>query len=48
MKPVALKGCEAAGGGFDLEAGEHGEATADHLGGNGDGAPTDEISGTAG
>jgi hypothetical protein len=43
MEPVALEGCEAAGRGFDLEAAEHGEATAHHLGGDGDGAPSDQV-----
>ena len=46
--PVALLWGEAAGWGFDLDAGENGYALTDHFGGDHHGAPADEISGALG
>ena len=47
-EPGGLRGREAACGCLDLDAGEYGNALADHLRGDGDGAPADEVSGATG
>ena len=47
LQPVLLGWCDAADGGLDLDAGEHGELLAHHVGGDGDGAPADQVSAAA-
>lgn len=46
--PCALIGPDAAGGCLDLDAGEDGDALADVLRADGDGAPADKVSGALG
>ena len=48
LEPCLLLGSDPAGGDLDLNAGEDGQAGADHGLGDGDGAPADEISGSTG
>lgn len=46
MEPVLLFWCGATFRGFDLDAGEHRNLLANHVGRDGDGAQADQISGT--
>ena len=48
VEPCVLLRADAAGGCLYLDAGEHGDLTAHHVGRDGDGAPADQISGATG
>ena len=48
LEPGLLLGSDPSGGDLDLDAGEDGQAGADHGLGDGDGAPADQISRSAG
>ena len=48
LEPCLLLGPDPSGRGLDLDAGEDGQAGADHGWGDGDGAPADQVSGSAG
>ena len=46
VEPVLLLWCGATFGGLDLDAGEHRNLLANHVGRDGDGAQANQISGT--
>ena len=48
LEPGLLLGSDPSGGDLDLDAGEDGQAGADHGLGDGDGAPADQVSGSTG
>ena len=48
LEPCLLLGPDPSGGDLDLDAGEDGQAGADHGLGDGDGAPADQVSGSTG